>query len=37
MLRALGIRYIQGYLLAKPGFKCLPTVTLPEVRRVAVG
>lgn len=37
VLRALGIRYIQGYLLAKPGFKCLPTVTLPEVRRVAVG
>jgi EAL domain-containing protein (putative c-di-GMP-specific phosphodiesterase class I) len=27
-LRALGVRYIQGYLLARPGFKCLPAVTL---------
>jgi EAL domain-containing protein (putative c-di-GMP-specific phosphodiesterase class I) len=37
MLSGLGIRYIQGYLLARPGFKCLPAVTLPESRRVAAG
>jgi EAL domain-containing protein (putative c-di-GMP-specific phosphodiesterase class I) len=37
MLSGLGIRYIQGYLLARPGFKCLPAVTLPEARRVAAG
>ena len=36
VLRAIGIRYIQGYLLARPGFKCLPTVTLPDDRRAAV-
>ncbi|WP_029625549.1 EAL domain-containing protein [Sphingomonas sp. PAMC 26605] len=28
-LRAMGIRYIQGYLLARPGFECLPGVNLP--------
>lgn len=27
-LRALGVRYIQGYLLAKPGFEHLPVVSL---------
>ncbi len=27
-LRAMGIRYIQGYLFAKPGFEHLPTVSL---------
>ena len=36
-LAGLGIRYIQGYLLARPGFRCLPAVTLPEARRVAAG
>jgi EAL domain-containing protein (putative c-di-GMP-specific phosphodiesterase class I) len=30
VLRALGVRFIQGYLLARPGFRCLPTVTLPS-------
>ena len=29
ILRAMGVRYIQGYLLARPGFKCLPGVNLP--------
>ncbi|MEC3909766.1 EAL domain-containing protein [Sphingobium sp. CR2-8] len=29
-LRALGVRYIQGYLLARPGFKVLPQVVLPK-------
>jgi EAL domain-containing protein (putative c-di-GMP-specific phosphodiesterase class I) len=29
-LRALGVRYIQGYLLARPGFKFLPEAALPE-------
>lgn len=29
-LRAIGVRYMQGYLLAKPGFKALPPFSLPE-------
>jgi EAL domain-containing protein (putative c-di-GMP-specific phosphodiesterase class I) len=29
-LRAVGVRYIQGYLLARPGFKSLPGTALPE-------
>ena len=29
-LRSLGVRYIQGYLLARPGFKVLPEAALPE-------
>jgi EAL domain-containing protein (putative c-di-GMP-specific phosphodiesterase class I) len=29
-LREIGIRYIQGYLLARPGFRSLPEATLPE-------
>ncbi|WP_445326824.1 EAL domain-containing protein [Sphingobium sp. AN558] len=29
-LRSLGVRYIQGYLLARPGYKVLPEATLPE-------
>jgi EAL domain-containing protein (putative c-di-GMP-specific phosphodiesterase class I) len=36
VLRALGVRYIQGYLLARPGFKCLPEVTVPDNRLAAV-
>lgn len=28
--RAAGIRYFQGYLLAKPGFQCLPEPFIPE-------
>lgn len=28
-LRALGVRYMQGYLLARPGFKTLPAHVLP--------
>ncbi|WBH17063.1 EAL domain-containing protein [Sphingomonas radiodurans] len=28
-LRAIGVRYIQGYLLARPGFRTLPEITLP--------
>lgn len=35
-LRALGVRYIQGYLLAKPGFKALPPALLPGKRYSAV-
>lgn len=35
-LRAIGVRYIQGYLLARPGFKVLPEVTLPATRYAAV-
>ena len=34
-LRAIRIRYIQGYLLARPGFKSLPSVTLPGGDRYA--
>jgi len=29
-LRTLGVRYIQGYLLARPGFAHLPEVTMPD-------
>lgn len=29
-LRALGVRYMQGYLMARPGFRCLPPGHLPE-------
>ena len=28
-LRAIGIRYIQGYLIARPAFEALATITLP--------
>lgn len=35
-LRAIGVRYIQGYLLARPGFKHLPAVCLPGNRYAAV-
>jgi EAL domain-containing protein (putative c-di-GMP-specific phosphodiesterase class I) len=35
-LRAVGVRYIQGYLLARPGFKSLPGITLPDQRYAAV-
>jgi len=28
-LLKLGIRYIQGYLLARPGFRTLPVAVLP--------
>lgn len=31
----MGVRYIQGYLLARPGFKSLPNVTLPGRDRYA--
>ncbi|MDO8410559.1 MAG: EAL domain-containing protein [Phenylobacterium sp.] len=34
-LRAIGVRYIQGYLLARPAFETLPAVDLPTPRRVA--
>ena len=36
VLRAMGVRYIQGYLLARPGFKSLPEVILPTERYAAV-
>ena len=29
-LRAAGIRYMQGYLFARPGFRSLPDFTLPD-------
>lgn len=29
-LRRLGVRYMQGYLFARPGFRCLPPGTVPE-------
>lgn len=34
-LRAIGIRYIQGYLLARPGLRTLPEFVLPEDRVAA--
>ena len=36
VLRAMGVRYIQGYLLARPGFKSLPEVILPTEHYAAV-
>jgi EAL domain-containing protein (putative c-di-GMP-specific phosphodiesterase class I) len=30
-LRTLGVRYIQGFLFAKPAFEQLPVVMLPDV------
>lgn len=35
-LRDLGIRYMQGYLLARPGFRSLPAFTLPDPPQVEV-
>ena len=35
-LRALGVRYIQGYLLAKPAFEALPVVHWPARQTLAV-
>lgn len=34
-LRMLGIRYVQGYLIARPAFMALPPVLLPEAERAA--
>ena len=34
-LADLGVRYMQGYLFAKPGLRTLPTVTLPRRRAAA--
>lgn len=34
-LRAIGVRYIQGYLLARPGFESLPAVDLATPQRKA--
>ena len=31
-LRKLGIRYIQGYLLARPALRGLPTISLPSAQ-----
>ena len=31
-LRDCGIKLMQGYLFARPGFESLPAVTLPEAR-----
>jgi EAL domain-containing protein (putative c-di-GMP-specific phosphodiesterase class I) len=36
VLRAIGVRYIQGYLLARPGFRALPPVVMPGARYAAV-
>ena len=35
-LRSLGVRYIQGYLLARPGFRRLPQIDLPRSDESAV-
>ncbi len=32
-LRAIGVRYVQGYLIARPAFQALPEVTLPSPAR----
>ncbi|QAY80065.1 EAL domain-containing protein [Sphingosinicella sp. BN140058] len=39
-LRAIGIRYIQGYLIARPAFETMPAFTIPalsSIRRVDRG
>ncbi len=35
VLRRIGIRYVQGYLFARPGFRALPDITLPAVSLAA--
>jgi EAL domain-containing protein (putative c-di-GMP-specific phosphodiesterase class I) len=35
-IRALGVRYIQGYLFARPGFKSLAAITMPDESYAAV-
>jgi EAL domain-containing protein (putative c-di-GMP-specific phosphodiesterase class I) len=35
VLRRLGVRYMQGYLFARPALRALPTVTLPAMRAAA--
>jgi EAL domain-containing protein (putative c-di-GMP-specific phosphodiesterase class I) len=37
VLRGLGIRYFQGFLLARPAFKALPPITLPGTGHEATG
>lgn len=36
-LRALGIRYIQGFVFARPAFEALPRVNIPAARKQAAG
>ncbi|MFN3473277.1 MAG: EAL domain-containing protein [Blastomonas sp.] len=36
VLRGMGVRYMQGYLLARPSFKTLPEIALPGNRYAAV-
>lgn len=36
VLRGMGVRYMQGYLLARPGFKTLPPIAMPKERYAAV-
>ena len=36
VMRSFGVRYIQGFVLARPGFKCLPRVALPDWNPVSV-
>lgn len=35
VLQTLGVRYMQGFLLARPAFRLLPTITLPSDRHIA--
>jgi EAL domain-containing protein (putative c-di-GMP-specific phosphodiesterase class I) len=35
VLRKIGVRYIQGYFLARPGFKCLPEIDFPTEQKYA--
>lgn len=35
VLRTIGVRYMQGFLFARPGLRCLPDVTLPRVAHAA--
>ncbi|MEG3164830.1 EAL domain-containing protein [Sphingomonas sp. PB2P19] len=35
-LRKIGVRYIQGYLLARPGFRNLPPIKMPPAQTAAV-
>lgn len=34
-LRQIGVRYMQGYLIARPGLRTLPAFVLPEMRAAA--
>jgi EAL domain-containing protein (putative c-di-GMP-specific phosphodiesterase class I) len=35
VLRAIGIRFMQGYLFARPALRRLPAITMPRIAQAA--